>query len=169
MAKFTCRCGEVLYDQTDYIPYKAHVIADQDISDVADQIEAGSDSAFGSMLHWSTDLFQCNECSRLIIFSRDKMHFFSAEDPDTSKQLTHSIQGEGWKRHLRGRWINGAGEVWWGFGVEDQAFVADIATWDELHQRYYEAFERLRSKDILRGAMLTRDGNREHVWPPEPG
>jgi hypothetical protein len=32
--KITCICGNVLRDQTDYIPYKAHLVADQDYEEM---------------------------------------------------------------------------------------------------------------------------------------
>jgi hypothetical protein len=30
MSKFSCTCGHVIYDQADYLPYKAEVLKDQD-------------------------------------------------------------------------------------------------------------------------------------------
>lgn len=37
--KFLCECGHPIYDQTDYLPYKAHVISDQDWFNFLDTID----------------------------------------------------------------------------------------------------------------------------------
>jgi hypothetical protein len=36
MAKFLCKCGHVIYDQTDQIPYKGYYIADTAIERLSD-------------------------------------------------------------------------------------------------------------------------------------
>ena len=38
--KISCECGYVIYDQTDFISYKARFTADQDDNDLLDKIEA---------------------------------------------------------------------------------------------------------------------------------
>jgi len=40
MSKFGCRCGHVIVDQTDFLPYKAEVLSDQDSERVWDDASA---------------------------------------------------------------------------------------------------------------------------------
>lgn len=37
--KIGCHCGATIYDQTDYLPHKAHYIPDQDVFEVLDAID----------------------------------------------------------------------------------------------------------------------------------
>jgi len=38
--KLQCRCGAVIRDQTDFISYKAYLVADEDWFDVLDDVDA---------------------------------------------------------------------------------------------------------------------------------
>ena len=38
MSKFKCTCGEVIYDQTDHLPYKGYLFADHDYFELFDKI-----------------------------------------------------------------------------------------------------------------------------------
>ena len=40
MSKFMCRCGEVIRDQTDNLPYKGYIFADTEYFDLFDRITA---------------------------------------------------------------------------------------------------------------------------------
>lgn len=163
MAKIRCVCGEVLHDSSDFLSYKGYLVADQDYEDVAVAMEhSGRSSAFRQT---SKTFFQCHSCARLILDLPGGLHFFSADDPTKSQKVLRSVHGEKWKRHLRARWDKGAGEIWWGFGVEDEGFESGIGSWDELKARYQTVFERLRSQELLRDSFLKRDGEYEHKWP----
>ncbi|MBV8072530.1 MAG: hypothetical protein JO270_21690, partial [Acidobacteriaceae bacterium] len=37
--KISCHCGATIYDQTDYLPHKAHFVPDQDWFDVLGAID----------------------------------------------------------------------------------------------------------------------------------
>ena len=79
--KLRCECGEIISHQTDYLPYKAYFIADQDwfgVLDAIDQIV--SDVAAGRMtvddaqrlircahVAASRHMYQCGKCGRLLV------------------------------------------------------------------------------------------------------
>ena len=74
--KIRCVCGEIIPDQTDYLPYKAHVIGDKDYFDFLDAVDEAIESkeenreklcmnvrgAEPSRLAW-----ECNTCGRLYL------------------------------------------------------------------------------------------------------
>jgi hypothetical protein len=43
--KIKCTCGEIIRDQTDYLPNKAHVIGDKDYFDLLDRIDEAVETA----------------------------------------------------------------------------------------------------------------------------
>jgi hypothetical protein len=62
MSKFKCACGEVIYDQTDHLPYKGHLFADVDYFEIFNRIStdlAGYTQArkAGTERPWLTDYF----------------------------------------------------------------------------------------------------------------
>ena len=74
--KIRCTCGEVIPDQTDYLPYKAYIIGDKDYFNFLDTVDEAIESkdknreklcmtvrrAEPSRLAW-----ECNSCGRLYI------------------------------------------------------------------------------------------------------
>ncbi len=163
MARLRCTCGATLNDSSDFLSYKGHIVADQDLEDVADDGDA--EGTYGAILRQSRMVFQCGSCGRLILGLAGGWQFFSADDPERSRKVLGSIHGESWKRHLRASWSDDEGSIWWGFGVEDEGAASGIRSWDELAAQYYEVFERLRSRDLLRDSLLERDDAYVHEWP----
>lgn len=81
--KFLCTCGVVMRDQSDYLPHKAHLVADEDffdLHDVIDQLIAqGPDDpdALTRLVpaYWR-ELYQCPDCGRLYVAARGELHEF---------------------------------------------------------------------------------------------
>ena len=172
--KLNCPCGNRLSDTTDFLSYKAHLIADQDFEDVMSAAESGGRCAWDAMTKYRRQIYQCTVCTRLLLLLDNDVVTFSADDPARSGQALRSVDGARWRRNLRGHWRNGRGEVWWGFGVADQGYETDFATWEDVEARYFEVFERLKKADTLRHSVLDRDSTTVHVWPApgaatEPG
>ncbi|WLQ15679.1 hypothetical protein O5O45_07090 [Hahella aquimaris] len=163
--KIHCKCGATISDSSDFIYNKGYVVPDQDLEDLQDEIEQAKKVDLGTIWKYSKTLYQCHECSCLILELNDEYHFFSADIPDKSKYAVRSVFGEKWKRHLRGNWTRGKGSLWWGGGVQDQAFDFDVRDWEEMSNRYFEAFERLKNEGILRDSFLRKDGEMIHEWP----
>jgi hypothetical protein len=189
--KFACTCGNTIRDQTDYLPYKAHFISDQDGFDVSDAIcQIVSDAAAGRMTVENAQtavcrthiaalrlMYQCNSCGRLWIQSHDKQELrgFAAEQP--APQLLSSIHGSRWKRVLRGSWTDeprfstlmtgpacGILETRW-----SEAESATFDDWESLKRAYYSRFENLKRQGALRDALLTRNGETIHSWDSKDG
>jgi len=165
--KIYCKCGATISDSSDFAYHKGYVIPDQDLEDLQCEAEKSPELDLSTIWKYSKTIFQCHECSCLILELNNEYHFFSADDPEKSQYAVRSVFGEQWKRHLGGNWYNGKGSLWWGGGVEDQSFDSNVKNWDELSERYYEAFERLKSNDILRGSFLRKEGEIVHEWPPK--
>jgi hypothetical protein len=129
--KIFCECGWVIYDQTDYISYKATFVADRDSSDLLDRIEEQikklvkkieqtvSNKIDTSELIEDTmtdvsdvmdeyairNIYQCLGCGRLFVDDAQfNSHVFIRQDDSVPKNLMRSIKGDKWKRCLRGNW-----------------------------------------------------------------
>lgn len=145
---------------------KGYVVPDQDLEDLQHELERAKEVDLGAISNYSKTIFQCSECSRLILDLNGEYHTFFADDPDKSTYALRSVFGEKWKRHLRGNWHSSRGSLWWGSGVTDQGFDFEIENWADLSKRYFEAFERLKDSEILRDSFLRRDGVMVHEWSP---
>ena len=165
--KIHCKCGSSVSDSSDFLYNKGYLVPDQDLEDLQGELEESSEVDLGTIWKYSKTIFQCGECGRLILKLNNEYLFFSADEPEKSKYAIRSVFGENWKRHLRGNWCNGKGSLWWGGGVMDQGFDFDVRSWDDLSERYFEAFERLRGNEVLRNSFLRKDGEMVHEWPVE--
>ena len=163
--KFTCGCGNVIRDQTDYLPYAAHLIADQDIYDATAISERGESNWWPSL---TRKLYQCGSCGRLWIEDHErKLRCFVPEEP--APHLLSSIHGNKWKRVLRGWWEDRPATsasphgvlTWEHLSNEDHATFKE---WKLLEQAYRERFEELKKQGILRDALLTKNGEAIHSW-----
>lgn len=163
--KIICPCGNPISDSTDFISYKAHLIADQDTEDMESSFGANGISFLNILFKYSRAIYQCSQCHRLLLLHKDGLCTFSPDEPKLSQNLLRSVEGERWKRHLRGHWRGGKGEVWWGFGVNDEGYETEFDTWEKVESRYFEVFNRLKSQNILRESFLKKDGETLHQWP----
>lgn len=127
MSKLRCLCGHQIIDQTDYLPYKAYFITDEDEEDVfqltvsaiekfilaceQDRLEEvfgqgflevyPKDSGLKDFLHdtlaagyfgSSRDLYECEQCGRIWIQSRDKSgQFFPYKPEEDERGILRSI------------------------------------------------------------------------------
>lgn len=164
--KILCECGSLIRDQTDFLSYKAHLIADQDITDALELSDKGSSSWWHSL---SRMMYQCGECGRLWINDHDnELRSFVPEQP--APHLLSSIHGDKWKRLIRGFWSDTTigrpkGLLTWGhLSNEDYEMFDD---WDAMSVCYQRVFERLRDQGILRDALLRKNGETIHYWELE--
>ena len=191
--KIHCECGHVIYDQTDYLPGKAYLVADQDYFDLAEALEAQVTKAaeagriggpgVGAAIRQALEntraalnryarrtVYQCSACGRLFVDDTQfQSQVFAPKDEAVSRDLLRSIEGDRWKRNLRGHWNDrhdgpDKGELWWGFGGADEGYERHDDL-DILTQRYYEVLGRLQAKETLRSAFLNRNAETLHQWP----
>ncbi|RZS37625.1 hypothetical protein EV193_105183 [Herbihabitans rhizosphaerae] len=158
--KITCRCGAVIPDNTDYLPWKADVIPSQDLSDFFD-----AEDRVDGLVDNSTTAYQCESCGRLYLEdqSRRTMHCFVPEDADTPYDVLRSVHGEAWRGLVHGIWRQDGGYLSWSAGVESS--FEEYTSWEALHRAYDDVFARLRQRDLVRNALLRRDGEDVHTWP----
>ncbi len=197
--KIFCECGHVIYDQTDYISYKASFISDQDSYDLRGEIEKQIKKLVTSLEYNASNkidinelvedamidiseniisyysrrtIYQCSGCGRLFIDDAQfHTHVFIPQDNSVQKNLMRSIEGDKWKRPLRGHWqecLNktGKGELSWGFGDEEEGYER-FNDFEALKKRYFEVFARLQEKGILRDTFLRKGTEMLHQWPEE--
>ena len=86
--KFQCLCGKNLSDNTDEIPYKAHLIADEDWNQFIE--EACAKPQWWRLV---TKIYQCPDCGCLRI-EKPTGHvvFFKPESESVSKSLLRSAE-----------------------------------------------------------------------------
>jgi len=161
----------VIPDSSDYAPYLARFIADQDWFDFFEVMENEEDS----MDTWDYfgDIFQCPDCHNLILFTADysRRCDFQPLDKEKCANITISYLGDKWKGILRGHYYGSnsrleykhdKGELYWQTNQEN-GYLEDISL-EDLRKEYYKKFEELRSLGILRSAFLRIDGHDEHSW-----
>ena len=87
MAKVTCNCGSIIHDVSDDLPYKAHLLADQDFFDFFDEVKIGKESErFDRLIEYLYDIYQCENCHALILFRDNKRYDFEMVETFNKKQ-----------------------------------------------------------------------------------
>jgi len=166
--KMRCLCGSIISDNTDFISYKARYLADQDWEDfLISELPAGGHD-------WSLTrtMYQCVDCGRLLLQGiNGRTLFFNPEVADEEvKRALASVKRERWKRCLIANWESKPkpkrqrkGQILYrDFKDEGYEYFDDF---DTLERRYHELFEELRMSDVLRSAILSKDGELLHSWP----
>ena len=64
--KFSCTCGEIVRDNTDYQDNKAYLIPDEKYEFALEQIESG-ESPWDALGKVERVMFQCHSCARIFI------------------------------------------------------------------------------------------------------
>lgn len=64
--KFSCHCGEVIHDNTDYQSHKAYLIPDETYESALEKIESG-ESPWNALRKVKRAMYQCHACARLFI------------------------------------------------------------------------------------------------------
>jgi hypothetical protein len=160
--KIACHCGAVIPDQTDFLSYKAHVVADQDWEDFVDASESKG-RIDSSLVRLS---YQCPQCGRLYV--EDASRALHAFVPDEHKvQVLGSSEGADWRAPLIGSWNDkpyahqAKGHLWCG---ADGGTSTEFDDWNQLELAYQALFKRLRELNRLRSALLRKNGQDVHSW-----
>jgi hypothetical protein len=89
--KFMCLCGKILTDNTDALPYKARMVADEDW----DQFMVSCTKPPGCDIRLLTTIYQCSHCGCLrIVKPAGNVVFFKPEDEHVSRTLLRSVKSE---------------------------------------------------------------------------
>ena len=89
--KIRCVCGELLSDNTDDLPHKAHLVADEDWNAFTDSCLRPQ----GYDWRLVTIIYQCPRCGCLLIEKpTGKVAVFKPEGENASKALLRSVRSE---------------------------------------------------------------------------
>lgn len=181
--KFLCKCGYILHDSTDCISYKGIIIADQDWDDFYDRIEEAikskeedKEKVMEAFWHDTLDvgntIYQCPECGSIFISGEGrKLHSFKPNHP-VPLNLLNSAKGEKWQGYLYGEWddvkaewMEHHGHIW--ANVNEKYDIPEYDNYEAFERKYYELFEELKNKGIIRSARLKRNKQLIHSWEVE--
>lgn len=179
---FYCKCGFRFSDAGDSIPYKARLLADQDVKELVEILEYGEQPHDDDLELFAPacdliekSVFQCPECGRLYVEDNDYsfLQFVPCEDAEPSdevnKHLLISAHGNRWRGCLYGDWKNPKPEY-----SEHKGYIEPIVNmqfdnlcfdnYTDFESRYFELFEELLKKDVLEYAALRVNGIKKHTW-----
>jgi hypothetical protein len=103
--KMCCECGEIIGDQMDNLPFKAHFIPDQEwfkmfepIDRVLAVVAAGRSSTddahmaiLRTLLSASRHMYQCGKCGRLLVADRHRnMNIYAPTSAEASRTILAS-------------------------------------------------------------------------------
>ena len=87
--KIGCPCGNLLFDNTDDLPYKAHLVADEDWIAFTESCLRPQ----GYDWRLVTEIYQCPECGRLMMEKpTGTANILSPEGENVSKSLLRSVR-----------------------------------------------------------------------------
>ncbi len=179
--RFGCKCGNIIRDTTDFLSYKADILASQDEEDFCEGMESlVTDESLSKVVcmnklmslytHYAMrSIYQCSECGRLYVEDPEgKLHCFVPEE-HTNKELLISVAGRNWKGLLWANWKDVKPE--WS---EHHGYI-DVNTNESYDNQvfddkesflecYYELFDELRQKNLIRSARLHENGECTHTW-----
>lgn len=78
MSKITCKCGHLINDQTDFIPYKGYVVPDMDCEKV---------NSYSTLMNFSKEIFECEKCGRILIERFHGTFAFFKPDEESTKGI----------------------------------------------------------------------------------
>lgn len=175
-----CRCGQRIHDNTDSIPYKGHIIADQDWFDFLDRIDMAVQpnvdykehrmDNFSDIAHYAKKcIYQCPCCGRLYLDDGEGGFDIFSPEEGASHHLLKSCLGDAWKGSLCAFWMDSRPD--W---LEHNGFISpevnagyETVYFDdkgELEKSYYALFSELRMKKIIRSAFLEINHKKVHTW-----
>lgn len=89
--KYKCLCGWLMLDNTDDLPYKARLVADEDWNAFTESCE----SSPGYDWRLVTHVYQCPQCGRLLIEKpTGKVFFFKPEDEMVPKSILRTARNQ---------------------------------------------------------------------------
>lgn len=165
--RFSCKCGHLITDTTDYIPYKAYMISDTDWEDYREALErkmlGKSLGSYKDPMRYEQTFYQCEECGRIYFDDPDDPARLIAFAPDSKNvMVTRPSEGEQWKGFLRAYFFHGNGHVCWhhAFGEEYRSFD----DYSELKSFFDSELERLRDEGRIRRSWINKDGETIFTW-----
>ncbi|MDQ0887984.1 hypothetical protein QFZ81_003072 [Paenibacillus sp. V4I9] len=106
--KFLCECGHAIYDQTDYLSYKAYLISDQDWFSFLDEIDNAIEKTGSTpedkekalmrirsiAINLTKLVYQCDKCGNIFFYnSPPQLEMFRSCSDTPNKGLLKSAKG----------------------------------------------------------------------------
>lgn len=177
-----CKCNYKIHDTSDNLPYKGHIISDQDWFDfldlVSEAIESNEEDR-GKLVHEvyrvshiNKFIYQCPKCGQLYIEDGCSGELYSfSPDSKVNKKLLESAYGSEWKGSLSAYWYDEIkewrehkGEIFAEVNINLENIKLFWDDKEEFENAYYSLFENLKGKNILRSAALKVNGKEVHHW-----
>ncbi|BFT69364.1 hypothetical protein [Paenibacillus sp. P36] len=110
--KFLCECGHAIYDQTDYLSYKAYLISDQDWFNFLDEIDDAIEKTGSTTeekekalmrvrslaINLTKLVYQCDECGNIFFNnsynSSPQLEMFRSCSDNPNKILLKSAEAD---------------------------------------------------------------------------
>lgn len=177
---FLCECGHQIYDTTDYLPYKAYLISDQDWFDFLDEIDAAIEKS-GTTLedkekalikirtlssNLTKTVYQCPKCGNLFFYNNPpQLKVFKSCNDNVDKRLLQSAKGDKWQGFLYGDWVDN-NPTWRVKGYISGSSIEgkEYDNWELLEKEYYLIYNDLKNKNILRRSSLKKNNIEVHSW-----
>jgi len=162
--KIYCHCGHIIPDITDFLPYKAHFIADQDWDDYNESYKNPWDYD-SSMIR---TCYQCTECGRLYFDGQDRQLICFVPEGE-AQQVLKSVRGQDWPTPLIAIWHDSRAYGLNGYVTHnsDGGIYEEFDDWETMKKRYFEVFNKLYALKRVRSAFLKHNEKTIHIWPPE--
>lgn len=107
--KLMCECGHTIYDQTDYLSYKAYLISDQDWFDFLEEIDKAIEESGPTpkdkeracmeirmlLSKLNKKVYQCQNCGNMFFQNNSRQfEIFKSNKDNPNKTLLQSAKGE---------------------------------------------------------------------------
>ncbi|UMV49858.1 hypothetical protein LMZ02_11105 [Paenibacillus macerans] len=186
---FRCECGQRIHDTTDYLSYKGYLISDQDQFDLLDEIDDAIEKSGPS----STDkeeaamrirslistlfktVYQCSNCGNFFIDNNHpSLEMFRGAN-QVNKNLLVSALGDKWRGFIYAEWKDKIPDWQTSNGTLFNETNSSSLTgkldgngeygdWETLEQDYYQLFNELKNKNVIRYSQLKKNYTVIHSW-----
>lgn len=176
-----CVSVDRISDTTDYIPYKAHLIPDQDLFDYFDEIDkiisnvgiSLKEKEYAMMKirdlsnEYTKIIYQCQKCGNIFLEHKSTtLEMFRGCNEKVNMELLESVKGDKWQGFLYAEWVDNKPIC-----LEKKGYISaptlikeEYERWEELEARYYIIFNELKEKNILRSSSLRKNNITIHSW-----
>ncbi|WP_342436509.1 hypothetical protein NSS79_24570 [Paenibacillus sp. FSL L8-0436] len=186
---FRCECGQRIHDTTDYLSYKGYLISDQDQFDLLDEIDDAIEKSGPS----STDkeeaairirslistlfktVYQCSNCGNFFIDNdHPGLEMFRGAN-QVNKNLLASALGDKWRGSIYADWKDKIPDWQTSNGtLLNETNVSSLtgqldengkySDWETLELDYYQLFNDLKNKNVIRFSQLKKNNTVIHSW-----
>ncbi len=166
--KFNCHCGYLFVDNTDFLRFKGHITADQDLEELDNSVEQyhTSDKEYINALCNMRCIYQCPRCGMIYIDNDDGEFsvFVPANYVDMNRisekvkecpeeyysencRLLQSAQGDMWRGWIYGEWYDEK-RCWEDAPLRKISINLNSCDYDEYSKKQYDSLEEMKADYI---------------------